>query len=567
MNPTTYTVQKGDTLNAIASKYGFSNYKQAGITGYGADPNLIQPGQVLTIGNYKAPTQTVTPTPAAPPVTAAPISAATIQNPTAPINIGVAPSSITSVAPDIQSLLVQNYNTAETGVSTATTAKNNTLSSIEQLYQKLGTKSSEKARLEQEAGIPGLNEQITELNAQMTSVDSQTKQQLLYAQGQGGLGTQVNAATAEIARQGAIRMLPLSAAASALTGQLALAQDKVSKALEAEFEPVNAQIEYYKTLLQDNYETLSSADKKRADAYNNILAEYKLEQENARADKQQIYQVMLEAAKNGADNQTINAILGSTSPDGALRAAGQFLQEKTQPKPFDFVSATQYQPGGYFDPNTGKFVQTSPAGGGGGGGGSGSGGLGDIARAVVSNPSLFYNFTPTQKAQIISELQAAGYDVSKLQNSKLSSSQQDDVANMNTVSGLIDQVLTYNNDGTLEGIGAYGVGTLKQLGAQAGLGSEEGKSVRALIGNIQGTIAKLRGGTSFTPNEQKLLETYTPTINDSPAVALNKLGLLQKFIQDKNNNLLNAANQNITTGQIKKPEDTKTEDLRAKYGY
>lgn len=53
----TYTVKAGDTLNAIASKYGFKNYKEAGITGYkSGNADLIRPGEVLTIGGVKAPT-------------------------------------------------------------------------------------------------------------------------------------------------------------------------------------------------------------------------------------------------------------------------------------------------------------------------------------------------------------------------------------------------------------------------------------------------------------------------------------------------------------------------------
>lgn len=57
----TYTVKAGDTLSKIAQQYGFKDYKSAGITGYkSGNANLIRPGEVLTIGNYKAPATTAT---------------------------------------------------------------------------------------------------------------------------------------------------------------------------------------------------------------------------------------------------------------------------------------------------------------------------------------------------------------------------------------------------------------------------------------------------------------------------------------------------------------------------
>ena len=43
----THTVKEGENLNQIAKQYGYSDYGKAGITGYGTNPNLIKPGQVL----------------------------------------------------------------------------------------------------------------------------------------------------------------------------------------------------------------------------------------------------------------------------------------------------------------------------------------------------------------------------------------------------------------------------------------------------------------------------------------------------------------------------------------
>ena len=79
----------------------------------------------------------------------------------------------------------------------------------------------------------------------------------------------------------------------------------------------------------------------------------------------------------------------------------------------------------------------------------------------------------------------------------------------------------------------FGYGTAAGFLADVGFGTEEGQQNRDIIGNIQGTIAKLRGGTSFTPTEQRLLETYTPTINDSEMKIKQKLEDLANFINDK----------------------------------
>jgi len=45
----TYSIKSGDSLNQIAKQFGYSDYKQAGITGFGNNPDLIKPGQELTI--------------------------------------------------------------------------------------------------------------------------------------------------------------------------------------------------------------------------------------------------------------------------------------------------------------------------------------------------------------------------------------------------------------------------------------------------------------------------------------------------------------------------------------
>lgn len=103
-NSATYTVQPGDTLSAIAARNGVSTQAlyDANRGVVGNDPNLIQPGQVLTIpgsGQNQPPTAPTAPNPAPP----------SNHNPTAPgaPNSGGLP---TTTAAANESFKLQYYN-------------------------------------------------------------------------------------------------------------------------------------------------------------------------------------------------------------------------------------------------------------------------------------------------------------------------------------------------------------------------------------------------------------------------------------------------------------------------
>lgn len=124
----------------------------------------------------------------------------------------------------------------------------------------------------------------------------------------------------------------------------------------------------------------------------------------------------------------------------------------------------------------------------------------------------------------------------------LSAAQQGNIADWNTLNDLASQTLNLGNQIGFSGVGGGYNGTIQQFMAkQFGQGTKEEETLRNLISNIQGTIAKARGGTSFTPNEQRLLDSYTPTINDSPMVIQSKLASLQSFIQTTTGNIYSAA--------------------------
>jgi hypothetical protein len=63
--------------------------------------------------------------------------------------------------------------------------------------------------------------------------------------------------------------------------------------------------------------------------------------------------------------------------------------------------------------------------------------------------------------------------------------------------------------------------------------TEDEADIRRVVNELKGTIARERGGTSFTPNEQRLMESYITNLTDNPARAKVKLTGLRQDTENK----------------------------------
>jgi murein DD-endopeptidase MepM/ murein hydrolase activator NlpD len=112
----------------------------------------------------------------------------------------------------------------------------------------------------------------------------------------------------------------------------------------------------------------------------------------------------------------------------------------------------------------------------------------------------------------------------------LTTEQKNKVASVGVLQQTINSIESLGAQIGWEGVGGLYQGSISQfLAKNFGKGSQQEQMLRSYIGNLQATIAKERGGTSFTANEQALLEQYTPTINDSPQVIQSKLAALKQY--------------------------------------
>lgn len=153
-----------------------------------------------------------------------------------------------------------------------------------------------------------------------------------------------------------------------------------------------------------------------------------------------------------------------------------------------------------------------------------------------------------------------------------------DLKNLNDLATQANEVLF--KQGKTDAIGPF-AGKAAELGKTA-IGSLipglREKAISAseshpLIRNIQGTIQKIRAGTSLTANEQKILEGFLPVPTDLPEALQNKLSGLQKYAQSLYNDkrtLAGQAGRDVSNVPgLSAPEAPKTDaraELRKKLG-
>ena len=344
----TYQIKQGDTLGAIATKNNTTVQNLLSLNPTIKNPDLIQAGASLNL----AP-QTTTPVP----TQTAPVSATAVQTPPAPVTVPTAPTTPAPLTKeDIQAMI-----TATTPAQDAAqTTQNDLLSSLKSAIAKQGTEAARTADLTGQQVNP-LIQQQNEVNNLIRGINSSAFSATQTSENRQAPMFAITGEQAQIERQRSAQTYGLVAQSAALSGQIALAQQNVQLALDAEFKPLESQIKYYTTALDVNKENMSAADKKKADALSFALSEYNTQVTNQKAEKTDIYNTMLAAAKNGAPNTVLQQIQNATTKEQAARLAGQYLQT---PEDLQFVSGTDNQPAGTFNKRTGVFT---PIGGGKGG--------------------------------------------------------------------------------------------------------------------------------------------------------------------------------------------------------
>lgn len=262
----------------------------------------------------------------------APISTSTLTSNEQPLNLPPQPQDTTNYAgittsiPTFDSLLGQTQQ-EQPAEKTASTLMERLLGTS----SKLGQKGVRQGQVEQSLGLPQFQTQLTDINNQLQSLQKEALaiplQLQEQVQGRGVTAGGLQPIQTGQLRQNAIKSLTLSAIGQTLQGNIANAQAQANRAVDLEFQPLEAELNTLKLAYDMNKDILERQDKKKANALNLQIAERTRLLEEGKADKKTVLGFVAEASKNGAPTLLVQRASELNDPAQALSLLSQYMSD------------------------------------------------------------------------------------------------------------------------------------------------------------------------------------------------------------------------------------------------
>lgn len=278
--------------------------------------------------------------------TPSPITPASLTSTENPISLPPTPTYHTPDA-SISSFdsLLTNYQAPTAEASTLATNKSN----IQTLMDKLLGKTAAQNTADQNFGVIDYTAQLKALDPQLTDLQNQYKDlnnqaanipNIIQEQaaGRGVTAAGIAPQTASELRKNAIqagtvasKFLALNSQAAILQGNLSNAKDLADRAVNAQFEPLEKQLDYETKLYALNKDSLDRADKQKSDLLGIQLQERSRQLDDAKADKSTIVAMANATVKNFPNDPqaqyAAQQALQANDLQTAFRLVGQYQQD------------------------------------------------------------------------------------------------------------------------------------------------------------------------------------------------------------------------------------------------
>ena len=188
-----------------------------------------------------------------------------------------------------------------------------------------------RAEQEQAQGIDAITKTRNDLSSQLKAIQNEAQAIPLQLQtevtGRGVTTGGLQPIQTARLRTNAIQALGISSLLEASKGNLATANDMVDRAVKAKYDPIREEIAATKANLDliINSPEYTLAEKNRANEQKALQNAKEREIAKQESNEKDIYNVLMEAAKNGADTATLDKIKSSKNPSEALVLAGNSI--------------------------------------------------------------------------------------------------------------------------------------------------------------------------------------------------------------------------------------------------
>ncbi len=229
------------------------------------------------------------------------------------------------------------------------------LGGIAQGYEKLATKGDRTKQMTEELGINADTAKLKEVNLDLAQKVSEYQQANLNIQNQPIPLGLIRGQQQQLQQQAAIDIGVLQGQAQALQGNIELAYNTLDRAIDAEFEPIQQQIDATKFFLEQNQNQMTSAEAKQAEKINIVLSLRQQAIDAAKEEKGRNRDLMLTVAQEGGDPRVIDM---NKSFEDNLDNAQPFLKSSsTETEVIDYKGGKAL-----IDSDSGEIIKEYPAG-------------------------------------------------------------------------------------------------------------------------------------------------------------------------------------------------------------
>jgi len=383
---------------------------------------------------------------------------------------------------------------------------------------------------EEQAGIPQMTQDVNKANQDFLMSQRAEVNELRALNERQDISLDVKSQVqGSIQRKYAFQQADNALKLSLARQDLATAQEILNKKYELQMEPLRDILEFQKFFYQENSEDLSKAEQNKLQL---MIAENEREYKFQIDEYNKVGEIALLAGQNGAPASVVTSVSNAKTQREAIQQASSYLRDL--PKGLGSVD------------------------------GSTTGPVSNTTQAIIDNPSLFDDLTPTVRGQVLQELQAQGFDTSNLGVKGLS----------DTAIGQIAQTQKALSD--LGELKATIEGKTEMLGPITGLARfnpySSARKLQADVDRVRQTVGKaLEGGVLRKEDEDKYKKILA-TLADTPSTAIYKIdaliGSIQRDIESYKTLQQGAGRSLNVSGSLQKKGTTnKPEDLRTKYNY